>query len=226
MLMYNFTLGCGCSCSNALLTVTNSSLGAWRKVIQNGQIGKLTCTDCGCEHTITESVTEIGVEDDPAKPRIDLIDMITGTVAGGQTATLTGHRLDVGSLVVKFGNATVVSISSRSDSHATIVTPPARLKLMTSGEVVGVLAPGDHITGSLSGKTAQIEEVHIDRGYLIVSSTVGQFTGDEWAQKDGSNMIKLAAVATPLIYAVDVTVSNENGQRVVGGSLVNGFTYA
>jgi hypothetical protein len=205
------------------MVVAIADLAAWQAVIAKGQITDITCATCKCEHGLVDGGDHVGQARTP-KPRLDSIDVGTGSAAGGTTVTLTGHALNVGTLVVKFSGIAASIVGSPSSSHAVVTSPAGNFKLLTQGAVTGALSPGDTITGMSSGKTATI--VSVGSGFLIVSSPSGAFTSSEVVQKDGSNHVQLSDAADPLINnPVDVTVENENGQKKTGGALAGAFAY-
>lgn len=145
----DFSFDCLCpGCiGRGLIIATNASLSAWR--LQAHNFTGITCPHCGCTQDLADGVSYIA-QVDRAAPKISGLSPIQGQA--GSTVTITGHRLNYGNLVVKFGA-----------SNATIID-------------------------------RQENMVHV----TVPANVVGTF---------------------------DVSVQNENGMRVEGGSLGNAFTY-
>src|SRR5579859_4772237 len=117
----DLVINCPCfldGCSGlGLIVATNADLNAWRRAAAN--ISGITCSDCGCTQNLADGGNHIA-QVDVSMPRIDIISPIEGF--SGTTATIHGHRLNLGSLVVKFGN-TIATISSRSENFVTVIIP-------------------------------------------------------------------------------------------------------
>lgn len=147
----DLVLNCICAgdCSGyGLIIAVNADLNAWRQVAAN--FNEITCPDCGCTHKLCDGTHCID-QIDTSMPRIDGLSPIQGY--SSNTATIRGHRLDFGNLIVKFGD-TVATILTQSENLVTVMIP---------------------------------------------TNTQGQ--------------------------AFDVSVENENGRRILGGTLKNAFYY-
>jgi IPT/TIG domain-containing protein len=223
----DFTINCLCGCPGAapaggqgLIVVTGGDYSAWQAAAP--RITNVSCPSCGCTQNPVDSGSGSIIGSDTGRPRIDSISVVTGPVAGGTSVTLTGHRLNTAGLTVSFGGVPGTGLTAQSSRNCTITTPPGNPTLVTQGAVTGNLSPGNVITGASSGNTATI--VSIAAGLLVVSSPTGHFQAGEWVQKDVNNKIQLAN-SNQFNGVVTVTVTNANGQRTTGGSLLNGFTY-
>jgi hypothetical protein len=153
----DFIVNCFCDCPGSApsggqgqIIVTGGDLAAWRAIAAN--VTEILCGACGCTQRLADGVTQIDALD-TAAPRIDSIDVATGTSAGGTVVVVTGHRLDTPGLVVKFDGVLATGLRDQSDANCTVDTPA-------------------HAAGT-----------------------------------------------------VDVTVENDNGQRLSGGALTGGFVY-
>lgn len=91
-----------------------------------------------------------------------------------------------------------------------------------SGANFVVCQDGEQVTGLSSGATGSVRS----ESFLVVDAPTGAFAPDELVQgTDSKAMVKLTD--TPAYSgAVDVIVENEHGQRLVGGTLVDGYAYA
>lgn len=83
---------------------------------------------------------------------------------------------------------------------------------------------GEIITGQTSGETAIVGDL---RNPPLVVTPSGNFLDNEWVEGTISSATWQLAASNHLMGpgAVDVSVSNENGQRTIGGTLVGAFTY-
>ncbi len=82
------------------------------------------------------------------------------------------------------------------------------------------LIEGEEVVGQASGAKGVLKALD---GYVVDNPT-SAFVTEELVKGSASNgYVRLQA--TPYSGAVDVEVSNGNGQRLVGGTLKNGFTY-
>src|SRR5580704_2537306 len=86
----------GCN-GNGLIVASGADLNAWLVAAPN--ITDVTCPACGCIQDLGNGVTHVS-QIDKAPPRIDGISPIVGVV--GNTVTISGHRLNFKTLVVKF----------------------------------------------------------------------------------------------------------------------------
>lgn len=112
-----------CPCSNdgcggfGLIVAANADLNAWRQVAAN--ITGLECPGCGCTQNLNDGGHCIA-QIDKSMPKIDSVSPIQGF--SSTTATIRGHRLDYGTLVVKFGEA-AATILTRTENLITVVVP-------------------------------------------------------------------------------------------------------
>lgn len=106
--------GCG---GMGLIVAANADLNAWRQVAAN--ITGVECPGCGCSLDLADGghcISQI----DKSMPKIDSVSPIQGF--GSNTASIRGHRLDYGSLTVKFGDA-VATILTRTENLVTVTIP-------------------------------------------------------------------------------------------------------
>ena len=82
----------------------------------------ITCGACGCQQDLIDTGSGVGVAD-TSQPRVDSANIGAGPSAGGTAVTLAGHRLNFGSIVVRFGGVPGVNLRSQSNGALTIDSP-------------------------------------------------------------------------------------------------------
>lgn len=121
MTAFAFTVDCHCGCGT-IVAVTNSNLAVWQNTIAAGDIGNIGCGTCGCEHVLQDGGSQLNTSQ-VCKPRIDSVAPATGPAAGGTAVTVTGHCLNSGGLVVKFGGVVGANLRSVTATSAIIDAP-------------------------------------------------------------------------------------------------------
>lgn len=129
--MVDFDLKCGC-CNIALVSVTNANLGMWRFHVNDERIANILCPACGCAHDPVDGITQINMLN-VASPRIDSINVNTGSVTGGTTVIVTGHALS--NATVTFDGTAGINPRAQSNNSLTVDTPPARIKFVFQGSI-------------------------------------------------------------------------------------------
>src|SRR6516162_8074333 len=123
--MTDFAFPCHCGCFDGanLISVVGGDLAAWQDHIAAGKFDVFTCYECGCDHELQDGDTQINAEL-CCSPRIDSLDVTSGFAAGGDTITITGHCLNVGTLIVRFGGVEGVNVRNIKHESAVVYTPP------------------------------------------------------------------------------------------------------
>lgn len=118
----DFQITCPCCGDEVLVDVRNASLAAWQEVVANGQMVDCTCEGCGCAYNPADAGGSIS-QVDVSRPAIDSINVETGSVAGGTAVIITGHALDIGTLVVKFDGVQATNLRNNTGGSVTVDTP-------------------------------------------------------------------------------------------------------
>lgn len=87
----------------------------------------ISCNNCGTHYDIDDDGTPAAeggglVLVNVSRPKITELDVSSGPAAGGTQVSITGESLDVGTLVVRFGDE-AASINSRTATSAQVTTP-------------------------------------------------------------------------------------------------------
>jgi hypothetical protein len=199
----------------------------WRKAWKaaQSQFGDVYCSHCesrfnieddGLDASLGGAVRQVNV----SPPGITGMTFGSGSRTGGEALYINGSALDVGTLSVKFGGKLVQQVTNRTGTQARVVTPVGQytfnvLETITPGFVVG-----EGVTGLTSGARGAIKSL----SPFVVDAPTRAFVANEEVVGTASGA-SLRLKAIPYSGAVDVTVENEYGQRVSGGTLVNGFSY-
>lgn len=160
----------------------------------------VSCGSCGCQATPVDNGDSIGLVD-ISKPRVDSLSPNNDVLAGGAAVTISGHRLDLGTLVVKFDGTAGTNLRSRTETSAIVDAPAGTIKLVEINErqrklefsgASGGFQVGEIITGQLRG--GQLRVTAYDPAYLMVESVRGQI--DLGEQFTGANSGSLATAGT------------------------------
>lgn len=197
---------------------------AWKSI--SAQFACVSCHDCGARFQIEDD----GVEADQggfvniknvSQPGIDYLTIASGSRTGGEALYIMGSSLDVGTLVVKFNGTPVQAITNRTATQARIVTPVGQFTLNVDQIITGTFILGEEVRGQSSGCRAVVKSL----SPFVVSAPTQPLVPNEEIHGVASTA-RLRLQAIPYSGAVDVTVENEHGKRLVGGTLVGGFIYA
>jgi len=132
---------------------------AWKATTTGGpgnssQLNNLECPSCGGHFRLADDGVHINeggsvVAINISRPRIDSVDVSAGSALGGNRITLTGHALDCGELVVKFGEETA-NVISRSATTAYVSAPIGQYKFN--------ILTGPYLKVTLSDATGEFVE--------------------------------------------------------------------
>lgn len=196
---------------------------AWKVAAES--FGQVRCS-CGAEYQIQDdaveavdggSVTRLNV----TKPRVDALTFGSGARNGGETLYVIGEALDVGALVVRFGGKPAPTVTHRTSTRARVVTPVGQFTLNVEEINRAGFIIGEEVRGAVSGSRGSIRTITP----FVVDAPTLPFAPHEEVVGQASNA-RLTLKGAPFSGAVDVTVENEHGQRLVEGTLPGGFTYA
>lgn len=178
--------------------------------------GRFRVEDDGVDVSLGGSVKLVNV----SAPRLDSLSITGGARTGGEALYVLGAALDLDGLVVKFGGKPVQSISNQAHDRARIVTPIGQYKLNVDEALSGTFIVGEQVRGVNSGALGVVRSL----APLVIDRPTRAFDLNEEVHGDASGA-KVRLGNPPYSGAVDVSVENENGQRPVGGVIVDGFTY-
>lgn len=216
-----------CSPSQQLIQIVDGDAQAWKdKANSNPHVH--TCNTCGCTYkheddgTPASSGGSIKMKDE-ARPQVSSLDTVNGPVAGGTTTRLTGHGFDVVGAppTVKFNGITGTGVVVVDRDHVDVITPAGTIGLNVVEKSAGPLQVGEIVTGSLSSKTATVDQV----SPLRISSPSGAFVADDVLTGGTSAETVTLDGTTPMDGKVDVSVENSHGQLKTGAVLVAGYDY-
>lgn len=199
-------------------------LAAWKAdVAANDDV--YHCVDCGTEYTIVDDGVDVGsggsvALNNVSKPRIDSLTITSGARTGGEALYIIGLALELDGLVARFDGKWALELTNQTATQARVVTPPGAYRLNVS-EVIGpILIEGEEVVGQDSAAKGVLRKLED----YVVDNPTRAFSPNELV-KGTSSGGSVRLQATPYSGAVDVEIWNLNGQRLVGGTLKNGFTY-
>jgi len=220
---YEFTIDCA-YCEDPLMVVTGANAQAWKRDAAAGGHA-VSCPDCGCKYAIIDDgvSVEMGggiIASNISAPRLDSLDIASGSATGGYVIVIRGSALDVGTLVVKFGGKDVLNITNRTKTAARVTLPQGQYKLDVAEVTTPGFIVGEGIYGTDSGARGVVKSI---KPFVVNAPTLPFDPNEEVVGVASGSRLVLSG--SPYSGAVDVTVENEHGQRVVGGAVLNGFTY-
>lgn len=179
----NYTCTC---CSVTVSVFTGRTLDQLRGLINSGNFYPvITCGICGCQVTLQDATTEIA-QADTSKPRIDAMSAMSAPLAGLPGITITGHRLNYGTPVIKFAGVPGLNLRNVTATSAVIDAPAGSIRLVEQGtrrrkltvtDVVGTFQVGEIVTGGTHYQIATIREIAGD--HFMVDSVSGGFAHNE-----------------------------------------------
>lgn len=199
---------------------------AWKRAAQNSEYMHIECSGCGATFALADDGTApeqdgLVTRENVSMPRIDSLTIGSGSRTGGEALYIMGSALDVGSLVVKFNGTPVQQVTNRTATQARVVTPVGQYTLNVDQIITGTFIVGEEVRGQSSGCRAVVKSL----SPFVVSAPTQALSPFEEVH-GVSSTAQLRLQANPYSGAVDVTVENEYGKRLVGGTLVGGFIYA
>lgn len=222
-----FSCYCSCTASASKHPAFESlDLAAARALLNDPNVILTTeCGACGCRAAPVDNVTDIGLVD-VSQPAVHSISPSSDVLGGGAAITLTGHRLDLGSLVVKFDGVPGVNLRSRTETSAVVDAPAGYIKLVEIGDrqrklefsgASGAFQVGETLTGQLRGGTLRVAAYDVD--HVMVEEIRGQIDLGEQFTGDLSGELATAGTYHP-DFQVGETVQGEtsNATAVVRAS--------
>jgi hypothetical protein len=157
---------------------------------------------------------------DISSPRIDSVNVSSGSRTGGTAVFIQGGALDVGTLVVKFRGVASPQVDQRTATTARVVTPPASYTLNVAEVCCRlVLTP---LLGSLS----------LDESFTAVNGSTGtvcRISGSAHNVSFSTLVGSLSAlVGTNIVggSGAVATVSSASAPNFQAGEMVSGLTNA
>ena len=209
---------CPCSCPEGPVQhpmMSQLDLSGAQSLLNDPQtIARMTCGSCGCAMEPVDNTTDIGFSDVSA-PRVDGVNPTSDQIVGGAAVTLSGHRLDLGSLVIKFNGTPGTSLRNRTDASATVDAPAGHIRLDEIGErqrkldystASGTLQVGDELLGLSRGGKLLVKVV--DPSYVLVETVRGQIDAGEQFTATPSGVTATAGTYHPE-FQVGETVRGE-----------------
>jgi len=191
---------------------------AWKAA--SSQFSNIECSQCGSQYVLEDDPGGSVQQKNMSKPKIDTLIIGSGARTGGEALYIMGTALDIGDLVVKFGGNPVLEVTNRTSTQARVVTPRGQYALNVAEVITTGFIVGEEVRGALSGATAVLKT----EAPLVVDNPLRAFLPDEEVNGVASGA-RVRLSAQPYSGTVDVTVENEHGQRINGGTLAGGFTY-
>lgn len=192
MPLYNRTFTCPCD-GITLLQIINGDPQAWKSDASRDGGHILVCRQCECVFRTEDdgipvaSGGGIRIKSESA-PRVDSINVRSGSIIGGTTVTVMGHSFTNSTPSVFFGGVPGTNVSVINDESLTVKTPANTVLLRTTtppafrvsiGSVSnGSLQTGEIVKGKDSGATARI--LQLSSTFLMISPINGDLRQGEF----------------------------------------------
>jgi len=215
---YEFNVIC-VYCDAVLFTITGASAAAWKKDAADGGF----TIECACGGTFVTADDGVPVSsgggvqiDNISAPQITSLNAVSGAREGGNALVISGHALDVGALVVKFGGRPAPVVDERTVTTARVVLPPATYTLnvleqchkLTLSITSGSLSIDEAIT-TTAGSSGIVRQI-IGSDYWIAfanfAETLEAMVGTNLVGGGAGGTASISA-ATAVAFAVDEVVT-------------------